>query len=102
VELALHAGTGSLTRTLEALGGPLPATQRTLSGTISLRNPAGTTFTITAGSDVTFSISVPADTYAVTGRSPLYQSAAVDCQTAGPVIVSVGGTSRAVVSCQER
>ncbi len=96
---------GTVTGTLEAVGGPVaspaPGTPRPLPGTITLRSPEGTTFTATATSDGTFSIGVPAGSYTATGRSPLYQSGAVDCQASGPLTVTAGATSWVDVTCQE-
>jgi hypothetical protein len=94
-------GDGLVTGTLEAVGGPAPGSPRPLSGTVTLRNTGGSTFAAQTSSDGTFSIEVPAGSYAITGRSPLFQSGAVDCQASGPLTVTAGGTSSVAIDCQE-
>ena len=44
---------------------------------------------------------VPIGTYAITGRSPVYDSGNVDCPSSGPVTLTVGATIRVLVACQE-
>jgi hypothetical protein len=95
-------GTGVVVGALEAVGGPAPGTPRPLSGSITLRDSVGTVFTGTAGSDGLFSVRVPPGVYTVTGRSPLYNSGTVDCQSVGSVTVAARTTIRVVVMCQER
>lgn len=94
-------GTGVVVGSLEAVGGPAPGTPRALSGSLTLRDSMGAVFTGTAGSDGLFSVRVPPGLYTVTGRSPLYSSGNVDCQSVGPVTVTSGTTTRVVVACQE-
>jgi hypothetical protein len=92
------AGNGRVLGTLEAVGGPPPGTPRPLTGSITLRNSSGTTFTTTAGSDGAFVVRTPPGTYTVIGRSPLYNG---DCRPIEPVTVVGGTTIRVVVACQE-
>jgi hypothetical protein len=96
---------GRVTGSLEAVGGPLvpsalPA-ERLLEGTVTVRGAAGDSYTVRVGSDGAFTRRVPAGVYTVTGRSPLYESGAVNCHAAGPVTVRTGVTSRVPVMCRE-
>jgi len=93
--------TGVVQGTLEAVGGPAPGTPRPLKGSITLRGSDATIFTATAGSDGVFLVRVPIGTYAITGRSPLYDGGDVQCPSSGPVTLTVGATIRVVVACQE-
>jgi len=93
---------GVVQGTLEAVGGAAPGTPRPLKGSITLRDSDGTVFTATAGSDGVFLVKVPIGTYAITGRSPLYDSGKADCPSSGPVTVTVGATIRVVVACSEK
>jgi hypothetical protein len=99
---ASAAETGVIQGTLEAVGGPVPGPGRPLKGSITLRASDGTTFTATVGSDGVFAVRIPIGTYAVTGRSPLYEGGNTDCFSSGSVILSVGATTHVVVTCQER
>jgi hypothetical protein len=93
---------GVVQGTLEAVGGPVPGPGRPLKGSITLRDSGGTVFAATVGSDGVFSVRVPIGTYAITGRSPLYEGGNTDCDSSGSVTLSVGATIHVVVSCQER
>ena len=93
---------GVVQGTLEAVGGAAPGTPRPLKGSVTLRDSDGTVFTATAGSDGVFLVRVPIGTYAITGRSPLYDSGNADCPSSGPVTVTVGATIRVVVACPEK
>jgi hypothetical protein len=95
-------GTGVVRGTLEAVGGPPPGTPRPLTGSITLRDSDGTVVTAATGSDGAFSAQVPIGTYAITGRSPLYDGGNVDCPSSGPVTVTGGATIIVVVACQEK
>jgi hypothetical protein len=92
---------GVVAGTLEAVGGPAPGTPRPLSGAVTLRDSAGAVFTGTAGSDGMFSVRVPIGSYTITGRSPLYSSGNVDCQSIAPVTVTADATIQVLVTCQE-
>jgi hypothetical protein len=87
---------------LEAVGGVAPGTPRPLKGSITLRDSDGTVFIATAGSNGVFLVRVPIGTYAITGRSPFYDSGNADCLSSGPVTVTVGATIRVVVACSEK
>jgi hypothetical protein len=92
--------TGVVKGTLEAVGGPGPA--RPLNGSIALRDSDGAVFAATAGSDGIFLVQVPIGTYAITGRSPLYENGNTDCTSSGPATLTVGATIHVVVVCSER
>ena len=94
--------TGVVQGVLEAVGGPGPGTPRPLNGAITLRESDATMFTATVGSDGVFLVRVPIGTYAITGRSPMYDGGNVDCTSSGRVTLTVGATIRVLVACQER
>jgi len=94
--------TGVIQGTLEAVGGAAPGTPRPLRGSIRLRDSDGRIFTATVGSDGVFLVRVPIGTYAITGRSLLYDGGNVDCPSSGPATLTVGATIRVVVACQVR
>jgi len=96
------SGKGLVLGTLDAVGGPAPGAPRPLPGTITLLNSNGTRFTATAGSNGTFSVRVPPGSYTITGRSPLYDSGTVDCQSIEPVTVGAGASTHLQVLCQEK
>ena len=87
---------------LEAVGGPPRGPARPLNGSIALRNSDGTVFTATTTSDGVFLVRLPIGTYAITGRSPVYESGDADCRSSGPATLTVGATIHVVVVCQER
>jgi hypothetical protein len=95
------AETGVVQGTLEAVGGPVPGPGRPLKGSIKLRDSDGTAFTATVGSDGVFVVRVPIGTYAVTGRSPLYEGGNTDCFSSGSVLLGVGATIHVIVMCEE-
>ena len=92
---------GILTGHLYAVGGPAPGAARPWPGTVTLTGP-GVHRAISVGAGGGYSILVPAGTYAVAGRSPLYQDGAGACRAAGPVMVTSGHRTKADVLCQLR
>jgi len=92
--------TGTLTGTLEAVGGP-SGDPRALSGQITLRGSSGNIATIAVGADGRFSVPVTVGKYTVSGRTPQYERGTADCKASGPVTVTKGLTSSVVVDCQE-
>jgi len=70
-------------------------------GTVTLTGPGGRR-AISVGVGGGYSVLVPAGTYTVAGRSPLYQDGAGVCRAAGPVMVASGYRTRADVLCQLR
>jgi len=94
------AAKGTITGILEAVGGPAGTANRPLSGGVTATG-GGHSYSATVGTDGRYSLSVPAGTYTVVGRSPQYQGGAADCHAANPVAVSAGGTASADVGCEE-
>jgi hypothetical protein len=92
---------GTLTGHLYGVGGPAPGSPRPWPGTVTLTGP-GVHRDIQVGAAGRFSVLVPAGTYALAGRSPLYQSGAGVCRAAGPATVTAGHRTRADVLCQLR
>ncbi len=91
----------TISGTLVALGGPAPGSPRPLPGHVAASG-RGHTYTSTAGVDGVYSINVPPGTYTVIGRSPLYQSGDVDCETLAPVTATSASTVEVNVGCQEK
>jgi hypothetical protein len=78
------------------VGGPAPGSPFPLPGTIIARAVTGETFTVTAGRDGRFKLSLPRGTYRVTGRSPLMQSGQMICAATAELHVSRGQPARPV------
>lgn len=70
------ASTGILSGVLEMVGGPAPGPARPLPGTVTVRRSGQPPVEVSAGKDGAFSVELPAGTYQVTARSPLYQDGA--------------------------
>ena len=94
--------TGTLTGTLQAVGGPPGTGPRPLAGQITLHESNGTKFNITVGANGRFSAAPPTGTYTATGRSPQYEGGTADCQATGPVTITKGAKSSVKVDCQEK
>jgi hypothetical protein len=94
--------TGTLTGTLQAVGGPSGGGALALSGQVTLHGSSGHITGITVGANGRFSAPVPVGTYTVTGQSPQYEGGTVECHASGPVTVSKGVTSSVEVDCQEK
>lgn len=92
---------GTLTGHLYAVGGPAPGAPRPWPGTVTLTG-SGVHLAIDVGAGGRYSVRVPAGTYAVAGRSPLYQDGAGACRAVGPVTVASGHRTEADVLCQLR
>lgn len=93
------AARGTIVGILEAVGGPVGAANRPLSGTVTATR-AGRSYSASVGIDGHYSVRVPAGTYAVVGRSTQYQGGVADCHAANPVAVSSGSTATADVVCE--
>jgi hypothetical protein len=93
--------TGTLTGTLQAVGGPSGAGPRALSGQITLHGSNGHITSITVAANGRFSAPVPVGKYTVSGQSPQYQGGNADCRASGPVTVTQGVTSTVKVDCEE-
>ena len=94
--------TGTLTGTLQAVGGPPGAGPRALSGQITLHGSSGHMTGISVGANGRFSVPVSVGRYTVSGQSPQYEGGTSACHASGPVTVTKGVTSRVEVDCQER
>lgn len=94
--------TGTLTGTLQAVGGPAGVGPRPLSGQVTLHGSTGRIYTITLGANGRFSVHPAVGTYTVSGRSPQYEGGTADCQASRPVTVTKGVTSSIKVDCQEK
>ena len=93
--------TGTLTGTLQAVGGPSGVGPRALSGKVTLHESNGTRDIISVGANGRFSIPATVGRYTVSGRSPQYEGGTADCKASGPVTVTKGLTSSVEVDCQE-
>ena len=93
--------TGTLTGTLQAVGGPAGVGPRALSGQVTLHQSDGRRDIIYVGANGRFSVPASAGTYTVSGQSPQYDGGTADCKASGPVTVTKGLTSSVEVDCQE-
>jgi hypothetical protein len=95
--------TGTLTGTLQAVGGAAGAGPRGLSGQVTLHESSESRYVgITAGANGQFSVPVPVGTYTVSGTSPQYGGGSAVCRASGPIVVTKGVTSKVEVNCQEK
>jgi hypothetical protein len=90
--------TGTISGRLVAVGGPVTR-PRPLRGTVEFTGPE--TKEVTVGSDGTFQIDVPAGTYIVEGRSPLYNGGRSPCRPSANAVVHDAATTNVLVTCQE-
>ena len=96
--------TGTLTGTLQAVGGPPGVSPRALGGQVTLHESNGAKYPITGitvGANGRFSLPVPVGKYTVSGQSPQYEGGTAVCRASGPVAVTKGVTSSVEVDCQE-
>jgi hypothetical protein len=85
--VACSGRTGVISGDLVAVGGPANVRQP-LPGTVRISGEGHEfTYRVLPSADGSFSIEVPAGTYVVTGRSPLYQGGRLDCRVAQPSLV---------------
>jgi hypothetical protein len=96
------AAAGTLTGHLYGVGGPAPGAPRPWPGTVTVTGGLGVHRDVQVGADGRFSVLVPAGTYTVAGRSPLYQDGAAVCRAAGPATVTAMHRTEADVRCQLR
>jgi hypothetical protein len=90
---------GTVRGHLYGVGGPAPGLPRPWPGTVILTGP-GFRDEVPVSADGAFSVTVPAGSYTVTGRSPLYGSGSGLCQAAGVATVTSRHTTKADVLCQ--
>jgi hypothetical protein len=76
--------------TFVRVGGPAPGSPVPLPGTITARAATGQAFTVTAGQNGRFTLSLPPGSYHVTGRSPLMQSGRMICAAIAELRVTRG------------
>ena len=93
--------TGTLTGTLQAVGGPPGGGPRALRGQVTLHGPSGHITGITVGANGRFSVPATVGSYTVSGQSPQYEGGTGVCRASGPVVVTKGVTSSVEVDCQE-
>jgi hypothetical protein len=88
---------------LLAVGGPV-SLRRSLPGSVEVSGGGHDfTYRIADAAHGRFHVEVPAGTYSVRGRSPLYQSGMSDCVVASsPVTVYMGGAIAVDVVCVEK
>ena len=94
--------TGTLTGTLQAVGGPSGAGPRGLSGQVTLHGSNGRRSIISVGATGRFSVPATVGTYTVSGQSAQYEGGTAVCKASGPVTVTKGITSSVEVDCQEK
>jgi hypothetical protein len=94
--------TGTITGSLQAVGGAAGRAPRPLSGQVILEQPNGARAIISVGADGRFSVPATVGTYTVTGESPQYDGGAGVCRASGPVTITEGDTSHVEVDCQEK
>ncbi len=93
------AAEGILAGHLYAVGGVAPGAPRPWPGTVTLTAP-GVHRDVSVSAAGRYSALVPAGTYGLAGRSPLYQSGTGVCRAAGPATVTTGHRTEADVLCQ--
>jgi hypothetical protein len=94
--------TGTVTGTLQAVGGPPAVGPRALSGQVTLNGSSGKIATITVGANGRFSVPATVGTYTVSAQSPQYKGGTADCHASGPITVTKGATTKVDVDCQEK
>jgi hypothetical protein len=94
--------TGTLTGTLQAVGGSPGAGPRALSGQVTLHRSNGAKTIISVGANGRFSVPASVGSYTVAGQSPQYEQGTAECKASGPVTVTKGVTSRVEVFCQKK
>ena len=94
--------TGTVTGTLQAVGGPAGVGPQDLSGQITLHGSNGHIVGITVGANGRFSVPVPIGKYKASAQSPQYEAGTGVCRASGSVTVTKGVTSSVEVDCQEK
>ncbi|MDA8296469.1 MAG: hypothetical protein M0004_07785 [Actinomycetota bacterium] len=93
---------GTLTGTLEAVGGRAGAGPRPLEGTITATASDRTVLTLSVSTTVRFTVHPAVGTYVVTARSPQYGGGHGTCYASGPVTVREGMKTTVTVECREK
>lgn len=93
--------TGTVTGTLQAVGGPSGLGPRALRGQVALDGPNGKIASISVGANGRFSVPATVGTYTVSAQSPQYKGGTADCRARGPITVTKGATTKVAIDCQE-
>jgi hypothetical protein len=95
--------TGTVTGHLEMVGGPVTPSGRTrvspVPGTITAVS-GSSTFHATAAGNGSFTLTLPAGAYRLTGTSPQDNDGQATCTANAPVTVRTGQATHADVACQ--
>jgi hypothetical protein len=94
--------TGTVTGTLQAVGGTSGVRPRALSGQVTLYGSRGKIAAISVGSNGRFSVPATVGTYTISAQSPQYKDGTADCHASGPITVTKGATTKVEVDCQEK
>ena len=94
--------TGTLTGTLQAVGGPQGASPRPLSGTITATTSNRGVLTVSVGANGRFTANAVVGTYTISARSPQYEGGKAECHASGPVTVTKDATSTVEIDCLEK
>jgi hypothetical protein len=92
---------GTLTATLEAVGGPKGARPRPLSGTITATTDHGV-MTFSVGASGRHTVHPAVGIYRVSAESPQYEGGTATCHAPRTVTVSKGRTSYVTINCPEK
>ena len=92
---------GTLAGHLYGVGGPAPGLPWPWPGTVTLAGP-GVPRDVPVGASGSYSVTVPAGRYTITGHSPLYGSGTYVCRATGAAAVTSGHTAKADVLCEMR
>lgn len=90
---------GTVTGHLYGVGGPAPGLPHPWPGTVTLTG-RGVHRDVLVGATGAYSVTVPAGSYTVEARSPLFQSGAGLCQATNVATVVSGHSTKADVLCQ--
>lgn len=94
--------TGTLTGTLQAVGGPTGASPLPLRGEVTLHRSNGSKGFITVSASGRFSLPVTVGTYTLTAQSPQFEGGSGECHASGRVVVIKDVKSSVVIDCQEK
>jgi hypothetical protein len=93
---------GTLTGTLEVVGGPSGNGPRAVSGTITATTAKHGVLTLSVGPSGRFTVHPVVGTYTFTATSPQYEGGRGTCRASGPVTVREGVKTTVTVECQEK
>ena len=93
---------GTLTGTLEAVGGPSGTGPRPLSGTITATTANRGVLTLSVGTSGRFTVHPVVGSYTFTATSPQYEGGKGTCRASGQVTVREDVKTTVTVECQEK